>query len=48
MDGSAKNFLDVLNNTKIKVLSEKKKLSEGYKKIELVEGEKKISLRAKR
>ena len=44
MDGSAKNFLDVLNNTKIKVLSEKRNFLKVTKKIELVEGEKRISL----
>ena len=44
MDGSAKNFLDVLNNTKIKVLSEKRNFLKVTEKIELVEGEKRISL----
>jgi len=44
MDGSAKNFLDVLNNTKIKVLPEKRNFLKVTEKIELIEGEKSISL----
>ena len=42
MDGSAKP-LDILQDVKIKVLPQKK-LFEGYRKIELVEDEKRISL----
>ena len=44
MDGSAKIFLEILNNTEIKVLSEKRKFLKVTDKIELVEDEKSISL----
>ena len=44
MDGSAKDFLEILKNTKIKILSEKRNFLEVLEKIELVDGERKISL----
>ena len=47
MDGSAKNFLDVLNKTKIKILSKKRKYLKILNKIELQDGERKISIEPK-
>ena len=44
MDGSAEKFLDILKNVKIKVLPEKRKFLKVIEKIELIEGEKTISL----
>ena len=42
MDGSAKDFLDILKISKTKLLSEKRKFLKIEKKFELVEGEKKF------
>ena len=47
MDGSAKNFLDVLNKTKIKIFSKKRKYLKILDKIELQDGERKISIEPK-
>ena len=47
MDGLAKNFLDVLNKTKIKILSKKRKYLKILNKIELQDGERKISIEPK-
>ena len=47
MDGSAKNFLDVLNKTKIKTFSKKRKYLKILDKIELQDGERKISIEPK-
>ena len=44
MDGSAEKFLEVLNNSKIKSLSEKRKFLKILDKFELVEGNKRISI----
>ena len=44
MDGSAKDFLDILKISKTKLLSEKRKFLKIEKKFELVEGERKISI----
>ena len=44
MDGSAKDFLEILKNTKIKTLSEKRNFLEVLQKVELVDGDRKISL----
>ena len=44
MDGSAKNFLDILNKIKIKTLSKKRKYLKILDKIELQDGERKISI----
>ena len=44
MDGSAKNFLDILQDVKIKVLPQKRNFLKVTEKIELVEDEKRISL----
>ena len=44
MDGSAKNFLNALNNTEIKTLNNKIKYLKIIKKVELVEDQKMISI----
>ncbi len=44
MDGSAKDFLDVLNNAKLKTLTKKKKFLKVTEKIELIDGDRKISI----
>ena len=44
MDGSAKNFISVLNNTEIKTLKNKIKYLKIISKIELIENQKKISI----
>ena len=44
MDGSAKDFLDILNNIKIKTLSKKRKYIKILEKIELLDGDRKISI----
>ena len=44
MDGSAKNFLDVLKNIEIKTLSEKRHFLKIAKKVKLEDGDKKISI----
>ncbi len=44
MDGSAKDFLDILKISETKLLSEKRKFLKIEKKFELVEGERKISI----
>ena len=44
MDGSAKEFLEILKNAKIKKTNKKRKYLKILEDVELVEGEKKISL----
>ena len=44
MDGSAKDFLEEFKKAKIKILSKKRKYLKVVDKIELVDGEKKISI----
>ncbi len=44
MDGSAKEFLKILKNTKITVLPKKRKYLKILKKLELVDGKRKISI----
>ena len=44
MDGSAKNFLEVLKNAELKILSEKRKFLKVQNKIELKDGERTISI----
>ena len=44
MDGSAKNFLDILNDIEIKTLTKKRKYLKILNKIELIDGERKISI----
>jgi UDP-3-O-[3-hydroxymyristoyl] N-acetylglucosamine deacetylase len=44
MDGSAKEFLETLNKTKIKTFSKKRKYLKILEKIEFSDGEKKISI----
>jgi UDP-3-O-[3-hydroxymyristoyl] N-acetylglucosamine deacetylase len=44
MDGSAKNFLDILNETHIKTLSKKRKYLKVIDKVELLDGERKITI----
>ena len=44
MDGSAKDFLNVFDKMKLKVLSKKRKYLKVLDKIELVDGERKISI----
>ena len=44
MDGSAKNFLEILKKTKLKTLSKKRKYLKILDKVSLVEGEKNISI----
>jgi len=44
MDGSAKNFLNVLNNTEIKILNNKIKYLKITNKVELIEDQKMISI----
>ena len=44
MDGSAKNFLDALKEIEIKTLSKKRKYLKVLNKVELLNGEKKISI----
>ncbi len=44
MDGSAKNFLDIFKKIELKTFSEKKKFLKILDKIELIDGERKISL----
>ena len=44
MDGSSRDFLDVLKKVNIKILKEKKDYIKILKKIELVDGERKISI----
>ena len=44
MDGSAKNFLEILKKTKLKTLSKKRKYLKILDKISLIEGEKNISI----
>ena len=44
MDGSAKDFLDVLKNSEIKTLSKKRNYFRVFNKIDLVDGDRKISL----
>ena len=44
MDGSAKDFLDILNDTKLITLSKKRRYLKIIDKIELLDGERKISI----
>ena len=44
MDGSAKNFLETLNKTEIRILSEKRKYLKILNKVELIDGSRKISI----
>ncbi len=44
MDGSAKDFLDILKHTKIRTLKKKRKYIKILEKMELVDGERKISI----
>jgi len=44
MDGSAKNFLEILKNTEIQSLTKKRKYIKILDKVELVDGERKISI----
>ncbi len=44
MDGSSKMFLDSLNNSKLKVLEEKRKFLRVSNKIELIDGDRTISI----
>ena len=44
MDGSAKNFLEVFNNLEIKNLNKKRKYLKVLEKVELTDGERKISI----
>ncbi|MDC0511752.1 UDP-3-O-acyl-N-acetylglucosamine deacetylase [Pelagibacteraceae bacterium] len=44
MDGSAKDFLDLLKNTEIKTLSSKRKFLKILEKVELIDGERKTSI----
>jgi len=44
MDGSAKDFLDILDGTKTKTLSKKRKYLKVVDKVELLDGERKISI----
>ena len=44
MDGSAKNFLEILKKTKLKTLNKKRKYLKILDKVSLVEGEKNISI----
>jgi len=44
MDGSAENFLNVLNKTKIKKLNKKRKYLKIVNKVELTDGDRKISI----
>ena len=44
MDGSAKNFLETLNKTEIRILSEKRKYLKVLNKVELIDGSRKISI----
>ena len=44
MDGSAKDFLKVLQKTQIKTFTEKRKILESFKKFELNDGDRKISI----
>ena len=43
MDGSAKDFLDAFKKTKLK-LNQKKKIFKNFRKIELIDGKRKISI----
>ena len=44
MDGSAKDFLDILQNVQIKLLKNKRKYLKILDKVELIDGERKISI----
>ena len=44
MDGSAKDFLDILKNIEIKTLTKKRKYLKILEKFELIDGERKISI----
>jgi UDP-3-O-[3-hydroxymyristoyl] N-acetylglucosamine deacetylase len=44
MDGSAKDFLDILNKVEIKLLPKKRKYLKILNKVELLDGERKISI----
>ena len=44
MDGSAKNFLDVLKKSQIKILPEKRKFLKALDKVELIDGTRNISI----
>ena len=44
MDGSAKNFLDILKNTEIKTLSKKREFLKVLNKIEIIDGDRRISI----
>ena len=44
MDGSAKEFLEAFKKTKTKILSKKRKYLKIVDKVELIDGEKKISI----
>jgi UDP-3-O-[3-hydroxymyristoyl] N-acetylglucosamine deacetylase len=44
MDGSAKNFLDILKKTKIKIQNKKRKYLKILDKVELIDGERTISI----
>ena len=44
LDGSAKNFLDIFKNLEIKTLSDKKNYFRVTKKVELIDGDKRISI----
>ena len=44
MDGSAKNFLEILNKTEIRILSKKRKYLKVLNKVELIDGPRKISI----
>ena len=44
MDGSAKNFLAILNKTELRTLSKKRKYLKIVNKIELIDGERKLAI----
>ena len=44
MDGSAKNFLEVINEAELKELPKKRKYIKILNKVELLDGERKISI----
>lgn len=44
MDGSAKNFLETLKNSEIKTLSKKREFLKVINKVEIIDGDRKISL----
>ena len=44
MDGSAKDFLEIIKKSEIKILKKKRKYLKVLDKIELIDGERKISI----